>query len=92
MMQNMIHHVTQNLHSMSVGADILNFFFMTFLYFSIWWLTRKLQLGPSGHNWDSESSEHARVSVPKYSWGWGVGGTLNSPFPPPAGLFGGRAP
>ena len=42
-------------------------------------LTRKLQLGPSGPNWESERSEHAR-SVPKCNWG-GLGGTLSPPFP-----------
>ena len=33
-------------------------------------LTRKLQSGP---NWESEHSEHACISIPKYSWGfWGL--------------------
>ena len=31
-------------------------------------LTRKLQLGLSGPNWESERSEHACVSAPKCSW------------------------
>ena len=32
-------------------------------------LTRKLQLGPSGPNWERECSRHARVSTSKCSWG-----------------------
>ena len=43
-------------------------------------LTRKLQLGPSGPNWESERSEHAR-SAPKCNWG-GSGGHSEPPFPP----------
>ena len=36
-------------------------------------LTRKLQLGPPGPNWESEHSKHAGVSASKYSWEvWGV--------------------
>ena len=40
-------------------------------------LTRKLQLGPSGPNWESKRTEHARVSAPKCNWGVsGEGGAL----------------
>ena len=33
-------------------------------------LTRKLQLGLSGPNWESECSKHAQVSAPNWSWGF----------------------
>ena len=53
-------------------------------------LTRKLQLGPSGPNWESERSEHAHVSAPKCSWGvWGGG--YSEPSFPLAGLLWGQA-
>ena len=57
-------------------------------------LTRKLQFGPSGPNWESEHSEHACISVPKWSWGvcWGA---LSPPHPhphPPMGVLGVEAP
>ena len=36
-------------------------------------LTRKLQLGQSDPNWESERSKHARISAPKCSWEvWGT--------------------
>ena len=50
-------------------------------------LTRKLQLGPSGPNWESEHSKHVV---------WGSGGSgdvLNPPPPLPAvGFLGGQVP
>ena len=42
-------------------------------------------------NWESERSEHGRVSMPKCSWGILGGGTLSPPFLP-AGSLGGWAP
>ena len=52
-------------------------------------LTRKLQLGPSGPNWECECSEEVHVSAPKWSWRvWGC----SEPPPLPGGVLGGRAP
>ena len=36
-------------------------------------LTRKLQLGLSGPNWENGHREHVRISMPKGSWGVWVG-------------------
>ena len=47
-------------------------------------LTRKLQLGLSGPNWESECNDPARVSMPKWSLGV-LGGALS---PPSRGLRG----
>ena len=53
-------------------------------------LTRKLQLGPSGPNWECECSKDVRVSAPK--WSWGVWGCSEPPPQGGGGVLGDRAP
>ena len=48
---------------------------MLIKYIYIKVLTRKLQLGLSGPNWESEGGKHVCVSTSKCGWGvwWGGG-------------------
>ena len=51
-------------------------------------LTRKLQSGPSGSNWESELTEHACTNVA----GGSGAGALSTPSPPQLGSYGGKPP
>ena len=49
-------------------------------------VNQKITIGPSGPNWESKRSEHARVSAPKCSWGSGGVGGRSEFWPPKIGI------